>query len=71
MRAKIIFHDNSWVVGRRISQWEIIKSGITETQGTHHWWVEDMSGEYVNVARNIIGERVAIPINSMKIMAIL
>lgn len=71
MRAKIIFHDNSWIIGRRVSWWDIFKSRMPETQGTHHWWVEDMSGEFVGVAREIIGERVAVPISSMKYCVVL
>jgi hypothetical protein len=66
MRAKIVFHDGSWIAGRRVSNWEIFKSHMPETQGTHHWWVEDMSGEFVGVTREYISERVAVPINSMK-----
>ncbi len=78
MRAKIVFQDGSWFIGRRVSGWEILKSRIPETQGTHHWWVEkssigyeiegieDTESDRVVYKNKLIGERVAVPISSMK-----
>ncbi len=71
MKVKIVFNDDSWIIGHSLSFWDILRSRITETHGTHHWWVEDMSGEFVGIAREVIGYRVAVPINSMKFMVIL
>ena len=71
IRVKIVFHDDSWMICRSLSWWEIFESRITETQGTHHWYVQDMSGEYKEVYKDIIGQRIAVPINSMKYMVIL
>lgn len=70
MRAKIIFHDNSWIIGRRVSWWDIFKSRMPETQGTHHWWIEECNGfdlgdvEMKELMNHKV--RIAIPINSMK-----
>jgi hypothetical protein len=73
MKAKIVFHDGSWIIGCRVSWWEILKSRMPETQGTHHWWAEEWSESNALIGR---GEsldrilchkvRVAVPINSMK-----
>jgi hypothetical protein len=74
MRCKIVFQDNSWIIGRRVKWWETIF--LPETTGTHHWIVEDWSegNQYIigrTDGRTLIGMRVAIPIDSMKYMVFL
>jgi hypothetical protein len=74
MRCKIVFQDNSWIIGRRVSLWEQFISRVTETAGTHHWWVEDFSWEIradMAQVHQLDKRRIAIPINSMKYMVFL
>jgi hypothetical protein len=73
MRCKIVFQDNSWIIGRRVSFWD--KVFLPETPGTHHWWVEECHGFDLgeqNMEKLINHKvRVAVPINSMKYMVFL
>jgi hypothetical protein len=78
MRAKIVFQDNSWIVGKRVSFWDTVF--LPETPGTHHWWVESFSADD-NLALEMVTQidkkslkpkvRVAVPFNSMKYMVFL
>jgi hypothetical protein len=60
MRAKIVFQDGTWFIGRRVNLWEMML--MSETNGTHHWIVQN-SGNNSELHR---GDRVAVPIDSMK-----
>ena len=72
MRCKIVFHDNSWIIGKRVSLWDTIF--LPETEGTHHWWVESFSWEIradMSEVHQLDKRRVAVPISSMKYMVFL
>lgn len=66
MKARIVFFDGTWIIGSRVSFWDIFKSGMRETSGTHHWWVEDVGIMNLGVRQIDVGDRIAIPISSMK-----
>jgi hypothetical protein len=64
MKAKIVFQDGSWFIGRRVNLWE--QFIMPETPNTYHWIVLDVG--YMNVGPRQIdkGDRIAVPISSMK-----
>ena len=65
MKCKIVFNDGTYFIGRLVNWWE--KLIIGETKGTHHWIVLN-SG---SISDDILGKRIAVPINSMKYLIIL
>jgi hypothetical protein len=60
MKAKVVFQDGTWFIGRWVNFWEQLV--IPETQGTHHWMVRNCG----NNSELHVGDRVVVPINSMK-----
>ena len=60
MIMKVVFQDNSWIIGKR--GWREIGIPMHETKGTHHFTVIDSSDNM----RDLRKREVAIPINSAK-----
>ena len=57
-KMTVVFPDGSWLKGIRKSKYV-----PQETHGTHHFYVTEVS-EFMD--KEIIGKRVAVPINSAK-----